>query len=68
MVVVISDGRSRLAAANPKGLSDTHQSLSRVLDKAAQQRAGHGKEQLMHVEPQYVGKEQLLNYYHAHST
>ncbi len=67
MVVVISDGRSRLAAANYKGLSDTHQSLSRALDKAVQQRAGHEKEQLMHVEPQYVGKEQLFNH-HAHST
>ncbi len=32
-----------------------------------QQRAGHEKEHVMRVKPQYVGKEQLLNY-HAHNT
>lgn len=67
MVIVIPDSRSRLAAANYKGLTDTHQSLSQALDKTVQQRAGHEKEQLMHVEPQYMGKEQLFNH-HTHST
>ncbi len=69
VVVVISDSRSRLAAANHKGLSDTHthHSLSRALDKAMQQRAGHEEEQAKRHGPQPVGKERLLKCY-AHST